>query len=313
MQEEEPSGLGFGGGRRGRAGKRQPLSVVMWLLIINIAVFLLQYLLFPGKLLEKVPGVWGFVPMGYVSLDALKNGEVWRLLTYMFVHGSLLHLVFNMFGVFMVGRVVLNVVGPKHFLWVYALGGIGAALAQVWISPAPIVGASGALFALMVMFGMILWDTPVMALVAFIPVRLRARILVAGIVLLTVAFFLIDLLLPSKDVPMVSGVAHMAHLGGALVGYYYAKFMKLGGRTPTLGELQAERQRRESGHRKVEKKTGWTSKFNKEKVVEATLAKSSEKASDIILEKVNAHGLHSLTKEEREVLVRESEELAKRK
>jgi hypothetical protein len=93
------------------------------------------------------------------------------------------------------------------------------------------VGASGAAFGILVAFGMILWDTRVMALIAMVfPVRLRARMLVLGAVIMEIVLFVASLFVPEdKDVFLINGVAHMAHLGGALFGYYYCKMLGFGG------------------------------------------------------------------------------------
>ena len=304
-------GFGFGAQRRRAKGPRKPMSVLTMIIIANIAVFVAQFGF--GWFWDKESGI----PGGSVSRETVMNGEVWRLFTYMFVHGNFLHILFNLFGVFMVGRVVLQTVGTKHFLWIYFLGGIAGALAQMAISDTAIVGASGCLFALLILFGMIMWDTPIMALIAFIPVRLRARTLVKGVVIMTIVFFIFDQLLGTADVPLVSGVAHLAHLGGAIVGFYYAKYLKLGGKTPTLYDLQEQRRRFESNGDETLKKRGWRSRLNKPKVVEARVTSAKSASSnpsdlDAILEKISANGMHSLSDEERETLDRASKEMAKK-
>ena len=133
------------------------MAALHWIIGANIAVFVMQYVFEIGWD-DGGPFQKGW-PMGGVSREALADGRVWTLATHMFVHGGVWHLGLNLFLIWVAGKVVLGVVGTKHFLGIYFLGGFVGAAAQMAISDAPMVGASGAAFALLVTFGMILWDT----------------------------------------------------------------------------------------------------------------------------------------------------------
>ncbi len=312
MREDEPSGFGFGSYRReGQFGGGGGMTALTWIMIANIAVFVLQYGFRIGWIDGGPMSAGG--PMGAVSRDALAQGHVWTLITHMFVHGNLLHLGLNLLLIWVAGKLVLRVVGTKHFLGIYFLGGLVGAGAQMAISSYPMVGASGAAFALLVAFGMILWDTQIFALLAFvIPVRLRARYLVLGVVGITVIFALIDLL--TKDSGRaVSRIAHMAHLGGALVGYYYSKFLGYPGRMMSKDDLMRQRASNDSKMTRRKEKKKWRSRLSKPRIVETEVVESEDfisKEIDPILEKIGEHGMHSLTEAERKILEKGSKKIA---
>lgn len=310
MRDEEPAGLGFGGFRRGRGrrdGGGRPSAVAV-IIGINVAVFLLQWGLsvFWDERYDQ--------PMGAVSRDLLLEGRVWLLLTHMFVHGSPLHIIFNMALVFMAGRLVERVLGAKRFCVLYFGSGLLGAAGQVLVSEFPMVGASGAAFGLLVAFGMILWDTRVLALIAMVfPVRLRARMLVLGVVIIEAVLFAVSLFVPpGRDIFLVTGIAHMAHLGGALFAYYYCRMLGFGGgKMVTREELRFERERRE---KRAEKPGRWGRRGEKVVEAEGTPAPREfiSREIDPILDKVSVHGMQSLTAEERRILEAGSRKIAER-
>lgn len=320
MRDDDPAGLGFRGfGRgRGRKGGGDGPSAVAILLGINVAVYVLQWGL--GVFMERIPDGRGHLldqPLGGVSREVLLEGKVWYLVTHMFVHGSFLHILFNMALIFMAGRLVEQVLGKKRFYVLYFGSGLLGALAHVLVSPQPMAGASGAAFGLLVATGMILWDTQVVALIAMvIPVRLRARMLVLGVVGVEILLFALSLVFRHReDIFLVSGIAHMAHLGGALFSYYYCKMLGFGGgKLVTRGELQRQREHGETPRTKT---SGFPRLGKKPKVVEAEIEESRprefiSREIDPILEKVSAHGMQSLTAEERKILEAGSRKIAER-
>ena len=111
-------------------------------------------------------------------------------------------------------------------------------------------------------------------------------------------------------------MAHIAHLGGALIGFYYAKFLGLGGKTPSIAVLRSERWKNESSLPNQPKRKGWTSKFSKDKIVEVKRAEIKKKELSVeldeILDKISAHGMHSLTDAEKAILEKGSKDLAER-
>jgi membrane associated rhomboid family serine protease len=159
-----------------------------------------------------------FTAPGIEASLAFNPGAVasqpWGLVTYLFVHGGLLHLLVNSLALFVFGCPVEERMGSRKFLLYYLYCGIGAA-AFCWalsrVMPmGPIVGASGAILGVAVAFALY-W--PDARLFVFpIPVPIRARTLVFGFVALDV---LLSILAPGD------GIAHLAHVGGAIVGFLY--------------------------------------------------------------------------------------------
>lgn len=171
-----------------------------------------------------------------------------QIVTYMFMHDthSLAHIFFNMFAVFMFGRVLESVWGPKRFLFFYLVTGIGAGLIQeiVWFfelkdvlfasqslvdigAAQPIgkadflnyfvtIGASGAVFGILLAFGMLFPEVPLYLM--FVPIPIKAKYFV-------VFYGLAELFM---GVSNFSGdnVAHFAHLGGMLFGYFLIKYWR---------------------------------------------------------------------------------------
>ena len=224
--------------------------VVKNLIIVNVLVFLATF---------------GFERMGinlytYLGLyfPLSENFRLHQIFTHMFMHGGLTHLFFNMFALYMFGRVLESVWGPKRFLTFYLVTGIGAAVlhslvnyieyeyAASQISPdqvayvreaghglwaegknfsdpilgklnmilnTPTVGASGAIFGILLGFGMLFPNTQLMLL--FPPIPIKAKYFVMG-------YGAIELFLGVTG--MQVSVAHFAHLGGMLFGYFMIKY-----------------------------------------------------------------------------------------
>lgn len=167
--------------------------------------------------------------------------EPYQLLTHMFMHGSFLHILFNMYTLFMFGCVLENVWGGKKFLFYYLVTGLGAAAlhlgvlhlqavgyashaaagdirAQIALNSlmvTPTVGASGAIYGLLLAYGM-LFPNNMMGLV-FPPVTLKAKYFV-------LIFGALELLLGITGPS--SGIAHFAHLGGMIFGFFLILYWK---------------------------------------------------------------------------------------
>lgn len=195
---ERPYRIGFGGGIT---------QIVKYLLIINIAVFVLQKIA-PGD--DVLVGWLGLTPQ-----LALLKAHIWQFVTYMFLHGGAVHIFFNMLFLWMFGSEVERILGSKEFLKLYLICGIGAGLLHLFFNfDSTVIGASGAVYGVMVAFAVLFPERVItLLLFFFLPVNLKAKYLVmifVGISLLS---------LGSND-----GVAHFAHLGGAAIGFVYMKF-----------------------------------------------------------------------------------------
>ena len=179
--------------------------VVKWLIIVNVAVFIAQNTIGSQYALTEHFALW---PIGSPYF------EPYQLFTHMFTHGSLGHIFFNMFALWMFGKILENVWGPKRFLNFYLLSGIGAAVVHLAVQYfmggySPAVGASGAIMGVLVAFGYLFPNTELFIL--FIPFPIKAKWAVIG-------YVAIDLF---GGIANFSGdnVAHFAHLGGALTGF----------------------------------------------------------------------------------------------
>ncbi|MBI1965063.1 MAG: rhomboid family intramembrane serine protease [Betaproteobacteria bacterium] len=176
------------------------------LLFANFAAFAAQT--FYGDALLVYFALW---PLGMPSLPGLPGFLPWQIVTYGFLHGSLMHILFNMFAVYMFGGEVERVIGPKRYLNLYFGAVITAALTQIAVQsiagadPLPTVGASGGVFGLLLAFGLFFPNRIILLLIP--PVPLPARLLV-------VLYGALELFLGVTGTQQ--GVAHFAHLGGML-------------------------------------------------------------------------------------------------
>ncbi len=182
---------------------------VKHLLIVNVLCFVGLSTPMIGQALFEYGALW---PLGSGRF------EVWQLISYMFLHAGLGHIFFNLFALWMFGQAIENYWGTNRFTVYYFLTGIGAALLHMLIGGggAPTLGASGAVYGILLAFGMMFPDRPIMLL--FFPVPIKAKYFVAG-------FGVIELL--SGLSRANTGVAHFAHLGGMLVGFILIKYWGL--------------------------------------------------------------------------------------
>ena len=174
------------------------------LLQLNIGAYLLQMLL--GQGLYAWFALW---PGDWLAGGSPTIASFWQLVTYSFLHGSLTHLGFNMFALWMFGPAVESVWGARGMAQVYFTSVVTGALAQIVVgaalthSNAPVVGASAGVFGLLLTFALLFPQRRIVLLIP--PIPLPARVFVA-------IYAAIELLLGVTG--SVSGVAHFAHLGG---------------------------------------------------------------------------------------------------
>ena len=182
-----------------------PLTTV--LIAINAAVFLLQ---------QGLPGLVG--PLALWPFGA--GFQPWQLLTYAFLHGSLLHIAFNMFALYMFGNPVESVFGSRRYLAYYLVCVLSAGLAQLITSALtgavyPTVGASGGVFGLLLAYAIYFPRSRIMLL--FPPIPMPARVFV-------VVYAALELLLGVTG--SEEGVAHFAHLGGLVGGFILLRYWR---------------------------------------------------------------------------------------
>jgi len=180
------------------------------IIVANVAVYLIMVLLRAQQLVN--------FNFGLVPHDVLTKGYVWQLFTYMFVHGGFGHLFWNMFVLWMFGMEIENYWGKHQFYKFYFITGIGSGLVTLLFSAnsqIPVVGASGAIYGVLVAFAMLF---PERQIYFYFLIPIKAKFFVAIMVVIT--FF-------STLVPGTSNVSHLTHLGGLVIGYLYLSRYKL--------------------------------------------------------------------------------------
>jgi membrane associated rhomboid family serine protease len=191
------------------------------LLVANILIYLLQQ--GGGDSFLAHYALW---PLGPTHLAQLGDGNLlrigfswWQIVTYSFLHGSFTHIAFNMLALWMFGGPVENVLGARRYTLFYFACVIGAACAQLAVMDLfqsaqfyPTVGASGGVFGLLLAFAMFYPHARIAFI--FVPVPVPAPLFVGG-------YVIIELILGITGTQ--AGVAHFAHLGGALVGFLLIK------------------------------------------------------------------------------------------
>ncbi|WP_038171894.1 rhomboid family intramembrane serine protease [Verrucomicrobium sp. BvORR106] len=300
---------------------------VMWpdavtlLVIINVAVFVLQVFGVGSSVIVMPDGTSERLPWGAFSLQALLQGRVWTLVTHMFVHGNLFHLVCNCLMLFFSGKGLQSLVGPRYFLYVYFIAGLGGALLEVLVGwmvgqPHAVIGASAAVIGVFVAMAVMLPQEVVTAMISLIiPVRVRMWTLALVVIGVSTVLGILETLRVID-----TGIAHFAHLGGALTGMWFMRILGYGGTPVTYERLWHERQRREAGRPAV----AATNVRRRRRVVDVnepdsdtfvpSLTKKEfiEREIDPILDKIATQGLGSLTHEERELLERARQEIMER-
>jgi membrane associated rhomboid family serine protease len=208
-----PSSFSFGPG---------PLSSALKAIIgANVAIFLAQAVFDPALI-----GLLGLQPRLVV------HGWVWQLATYMFLHGGLFHILFNMLALWMFGTELEHVWGTRYFVKFYFVTGIGAGILTVVLSWLPfeftrplyvsnIIGASGAIYGILLAYALYFPERQIILVVFPVPAKYAVMIIGA------IAFY-------SSFSDSGRGVANATHLGGLLVGYVFLK----GARVHPLAELK---------------------------------------------------------------------------
>ncbi len=194
--------------------------VIKNLLIINVGMYLLQFIA-QGLTLSDVPldyyitrylALWPITPVRH-DLSFMP----WQLLTYQFLHGNFSHIFFNMLMLWMFGMEIETLWGSRRFLLFYLAAGIGGGLLQLLLPEligglgGPTIGASGAIFGVMIAFGMLFPDRYIY-IYFLLPVKAKYMI----------GFMVIINLLAVNDGS--SNVAHLCHIGGAITGFLYMMF-----------------------------------------------------------------------------------------
>ena len=272
--------------RSGDSGYYRPVGFrpgitngVRWLLIANVVCFIVQQLIAIAFHAEVI--------FGLVPVLVLLRGFVWQPITYMFLHGGIFHLLWNMLALWVFGCDVERRWGTRRFIRFYFLGGLSAAACTLVVAlinermaANATIGASGAVLGILAAYAMLFPDNRITLLLMFVlPITMKAKTLAIGYTVITVLMIL--------SAPGSGGVAHFAHLGGLAFGYLYVKygdFFEMWLRQRRAIRSQKRLWARSEQHEKYER-------FMREEV-------------DPILDKISREGVESLTRRERAILRR---------
>jgi membrane associated rhomboid family serine protease len=235
---------------------------VLRLIVANIVVYFLE---------RTAPGVANM--LAFVPRNVLQ--QPWTLVTYMFVHANTTHILFNMLALYFFGPRVEERLGSKRFITLYGVSGIaGAILSMIFAPYAPIVGASGAVFGIMLAFAKF-WPTAQIYIMGILPLEARVAV-----------FLMAAAALWSGIQGSRGGVADFAHLGGFVGGWLYLKWLD-----------------RRAGTRQFRSKTvAPISKDvlgNYKRINPGSIHAVNRDEVNRILDKINTSGLGSLTAQEK--------------
>lgn len=293
------------------------------LLIVNVVVFLATYLFRNmGVDLNNVLGLHFFLAPDF---------HIYQLFTYMFAHGGFSHIFFNMFALWMFGCIVERTWGPKKFLTYYIVCGVGAGLFQelaqfaqfyfiasehiphftlaqtmkvanayaAFLNPWTTVGASGAVYGILLAFGMLYPEERIF--IFPLPVPIKAKWFVMG-------YAAIELFMAYSSTG--DGVAHLAHLGGMVFGFFLIRYWR---RHPDIRySRRSGQQFFDSMRASWERRTGrkdrggmFTNSANTRHESDwdyNARRKAEQERMDEILDKIRRNGYESLTREEKQQL-----------
>lgn len=293
---------------------------IKWLIIINVSVWFLQMALGP-QFYYLTMRIFALQPLETdLEIPTIGVFLPWQLISYQFMHDqqSIFHLFFNMFALWMFGREFESLWGSRRFVTYYILCGIGAGIIQLFISPmfdnpAPTIGASGAVYGILLAFGLTFPNRMILMFPFFIPIPAKIFVIIMAAIEMWSG-------LSGSD-----GVAHFAHLGGALTGLILLKagvdfhFLKHFGKLFGGGEekrdytYSAPRETKThrarwgmSSHSEPEPEEPAPSRpsgfsVNGEEITQAKI--------DEILDKITESGYQNLTPREKEILFELSRKL----
>lgn len=244
--------------------------IIKNIIIINVAIFLLQ------SILNRFLGNGYFLVTTFgVSTAFIKQLYIWQPATYMFLHGDMWHVLFNMLYLWMFGTDVERKMGSRQFTVFYLFCGVSAGLLTCVFNlftgmTAPTIGASGAIFGVLLAFGLYFPDRMVLVFL-IIPVKALYFVLGLGAMELYYLVFMMQ----------GASISYIAHVGGMISAYVYFR-----NQDKIWNSIEASAERGE--------------KFRK--TISAAKKEEDQKRVDEILDKINTEGMHKLTREERKFL-----------
>ncbi|MDO8756610.1 MAG: rhomboid family intramembrane serine protease, partial [Elusimicrobiota bacterium] len=239
-----------------------------------------------GLIVPDLHGLFGMVPQ-----QVIFQRWIWQPFTYLFLHGNIWHLVFNLFALWMFGMPVESQWGERDFLKYYFLCGLGAAAAHLAMSPhsmIPVIGASGSVYGLLVAFAM-LYPDAVVYLYFLIPIKAAHMAILFG----AIEFF-------AGASGNSSGVARFAHLGGMVTGYLYIRWW-------WVAKIQLRALWRRASSAEPDDEPSPRPVPRRAAKPKAASPQNDMAEVDRILDKILSDGMESLTDEERKIMTRYSD------
>lgn len=270
--------------------QRPGTSVLTWILCSLASAFILQ-------LAFRWMGNHSIESLLALSVPSLLKGKIWTLVTYALLHSDILHFATNVFGLYLIGRELLPVLGPGRFCSVL-IAAVLAGGAAWWgihafrTDDAVLLGSSAGTIALFIVFACIYPEREINFLLFFVlPIRMRPKLMAWLLVALEIAGFVFSELLGGK---FQTDVAYSAHLGGILAGWlYYRYFHARHGWDRAPGPV-IELPSWLKGKKNVKNASGYK--------VNLTPHTNLKSEVDRILDKINSSGFGALTDEEKRLL-----------
>jgi membrane associated rhomboid family serine protease len=198
---------------------------IKWLLIVNVVVFLVGYFA-KGTVVDEILSYCALVPAAVVKLFF-----IWQLATYMFLHGGIWHILWNMLALWMFGSELEQTWGTRKFLKFYFFCGIGAGICIVILNyfpfgnpNIPTIGSSGAIFGILLVSA-VLWPDRVILFSFLFPIKMKYFVAIIGAISFLNSF------------NINTGVSDIGHLGGMAFGYLFLKLPKTRGFDP-MGSMR---------------------------------------------------------------------------
>lgn len=273
---------------------RPATSAVLWIVAAMLAGSILQFAF------ERWFGIQTFTAMLALTPYGIGEWRLWTVVSYVLLHGGLLHLALNCLGVFLLGREVEPLLGARRFVEFFLgaalLGGLAWLAVHLLAGGTALVGASACVAAIFIFFACVYPEREITFLLFFVlPVTLKPKYLAWGLLAFDGLGFLFSEL---PGGAFDTGIAHSAHLGGMLSGWLYYRFIFANrgyDRAPSLPSIELPawlRRRQKSDAPAPVSKVSLTSPSKPELRAEV----------DRILDKINAHGFGALTEEEKRLL-----------
>jgi len=181
---------------------------IKYLIIANVLVFIFSFYIFPNNINQ--------LALYNITSDSF---QPWQLLTSMFLHGSIMHILFNMLALWSIGNAVIRTVGDKKFLQIYFVSGLLGGILCMLFCYSPVVGASGAICGILSAMTILAPDTKIYL---FFVIPLNLKKFTYGFMIFSLIFGILSMINPAYGF----GVAHFGHLGGLIGGYLMMYYWK---------------------------------------------------------------------------------------